>query len=285
MAHMVNVMNKVPRDYIPDITMPFLDDIPIKGCPVEDKDETLGPDGCRRFVAEHIGDCEKVLQRLESARLTFFGEKSAFGQSEIMVVGHLCGPYGRKPSPAKVEAISVMKEECKSFTEVRRFLGACAFYHIWIPHYAHVTEPLYGLLKKRRKFEWSREHAESVRRLKGALPAAPALPKTVYGKEVPIYGTVDTSLIGIGWVINQEGDDGTKFPIWFTAPLGPRTFSATFHVLLLVPSSAVCGLRPLAATFLLLGLMLPRRPNCRSPQNWCGGSYSDLLLLRSPPCA
>ena len=100
------------------------------------------PNGCRRFVATHINDCEKVLQRLEDARLTFSGEKSAFGQSEIMVVGYLCGPYGRKPSPAKVEAISAMEPDCSSVTEVRRFLGACMFYHIWIPHYAHVAEPL-----------------------------------------------------------------------------------------------------------------------------------------------
>ena len=59
-----------------------------------------------------------------------------------------------------------MKEECGSVTEVRRFLGACAFYHIWIPHYAHVAEPFYGLLKKNRKFEWVEEHTEAVRKLK-----------------------------------------------------------------------------------------------------------------------
>ena len=87
----------------------------------------------------HIDDYEKVLQRLESTRLIFSGEKSAFGLSEIMVIGHLRGPYGRKLSPAKVEAISVMKEDCNSVTEVQRFLGACAFYHIWIPHYAHIA--------------------------------------------------------------------------------------------------------------------------------------------------
>ena len=150
-------------------------------------------------------------------RLTFSGVKSAFGQSEIMVVGHLCGPYGRKPSPAKVEAISAMKQDCNSVTEVRRFLGACAFYHIWIPHYAHVAEPLYGLLKKGRKFEWRDEHAESVRKMKEALVAAPALRKAVYGKDNPVFLTVDMSPTGIGWVINQEDDDGTRFPIWFGA--------------------------------------------------------------------
>ena len=120
-AHMVNAMNRVLRDCIPDITMPFLDDIPIKGCPEDTKDDLIGADGCRRFVADHIADCEKILQRLEGAQLTFSREKSAFGQPEILVVGHLCGSYGRKPSPTKVEAISAMKEECGPVIEVRRF--------------------------------------------------------------------------------------------------------------------------------------------------------------------
>ena len=119
-AHMVNAMNRVLRDCIPDVTMPFLDDIPIKGCPKDAKDESIDAEGCQKFVADHIADCEKILQRLEGARLTFSGEKSAFGQQEILVVGHLCGSYVRKPSPAKVEAISAMKEECGSVIEVRR---------------------------------------------------------------------------------------------------------------------------------------------------------------------
>ena len=38
-AHMVNAMNKVLRDCIPEITMSFLDDIPIKGSLEEEKDE------------------------------------------------------------------------------------------------------------------------------------------------------------------------------------------------------------------------------------------------------
>ena len=168
-------------------------------------------------MVTHIDDCEKVLQRLEGARITFSGEKLAFGQSEIMVVGHLCGPYGRKPSSAKVEAISTMKQDCNSVTEVRRFLGACAFYHIWIPHYAHVAEPLYGLLKKGRKFEWKDEYTESVRKMKEALAEAPTLRKAVYGKDTLIYVTVDMSPTGIAWVINQEDHNGMRFPIRFGA--------------------------------------------------------------------
>ena len=40
-AHMMNAMNKVLRDCILNITMPFVDDIPIKGCPKSEKDGSL----------------------------------------------------------------------------------------------------------------------------------------------------------------------------------------------------------------------------------------------------
>jgi hypothetical protein len=101
-----------------------------------------------------------------------------------------------------------MKEEYKTQTKVRRFLRTCAFYHIWIPHYAHVAELLYGLLKKRRLFEWTNEHTLAVRRLKELLLKAPALRKAEYAGGKPIFVTVDTSPTGIGWVINQEDEDG-----------------------------------------------------------------------------
>ena len=80
-----------------------------------------------------------------------------------------------------------MKEEYGSVMEVRRFLGACAFYHIWIPHYAHIAEQLYGLLKKGRKFEWVEEHTEAIRRLTQMLTTPPALRKVVYKLDTPVY--------------------------------------------------------------------------------------------------
>jgi hypothetical protein len=89
-------------------------------------------------------DCEKVVRRLKEANLTFLEEKSAFGQPEI------------------VNVIQGMKKDCMSQRDVRRFLGACTFYHILIPHYAHVAEPLYGLLKKKRRFEWTSEHIIAI---------------------------------------------------------------------------------------------------------------------------
>ena len=40
-AHMMNAMHKVLSDCIPKITMSFLDDVPMKGCAMEEHDEAL----------------------------------------------------------------------------------------------------------------------------------------------------------------------------------------------------------------------------------------------------
>ena len=108
-----------------------------------------------------------------------------------------------------------MKEICESQSEVRQFLGACAFYHIWIPHYAHIANPLYHLLRKGKKFEWRPEHTKAMKKLKKTLRRVEALKKPSYDR--PIIVTVDTSPTGIGWVINQADLDGARYPNRFGA--------------------------------------------------------------------
>ena len=67
MSHVMNAMNQVMRDCIPNITILFLDDIPVKGCLDDQKDETVGDDGYQKFVADHISNYEKIMQKLEGA--------------------------------------------------------------------------------------------------------------------------------------------------------------------------------------------------------------------------
>ena len=104
-AHMQNAMNRILQAFIPEKTRPFLDDMPIKGCKEEEKDETLRKDGLREFVWNHLQDVEAILKRLIEVGATLSGEKSFFGLKEILVVGQICGSYGRRPNDAKVEII------------------------------------------------------------------------------------------------------------------------------------------------------------------------------------
>lgn len=129
----------------------------------------------------------------------------------------MCGYYGRKPSPTKVEAIQEMKEVCANVSEVRRFLGACVFYVIWIPHYAHVADPLYPLLRKNQRFQWIEAHTKAMRKLKKLLVSSPTLKKVDYGSGNPVTVTVDTSPTGIGWAIGQDDDEDRRYVIIFGA--------------------------------------------------------------------
>jgi hypothetical protein len=90
-------MNRILRDFVPDKTISFVDDIPIKWCDEKKKDLTINDDGCRAFVNGHINDVAKILSKPEEVNLTLSIDKSKFGVGEILVVGHSCGTYGRKP--------------------------------------------------------------------------------------------------------------------------------------------------------------------------------------------
>jgi Integrase zinc binding domain/RNase H-like domain found in reverse transcriptase/Reverse transcriptase (RNA-dependent DNA polymerase) len=215
-AHMQNAMNQILRDFVPEKTIPFVDDIPIKGCKEGIGDLTVDDDGCRVFVKNHIDDVEKILKRLGDVDLTLSIDKSKFGVEEIVVVGHLCGRYGRKPNPEKVDAISRMKA-CSSITEVRRFLGACVFYQIWVPHFAHMADPLYKLLRKGTKFKWGQEQELAMEGLKEILKSPPVLRQVDYDCGRPVIVTVDTSPIATGWAIGQDDAEGRRFAIRFGA--------------------------------------------------------------------
>ena len=215
-AHMQNAMNQILKDFVPEKTIPFVDDIPIKGCEEGKRNSTIQDDGCRSFVNDHINDVDNILSRLEEVDLTLSIEKSKFGTNEILVVGHQCGWYGRKPNLEKVDAIGKMKA-CSSTTEVRRFLGACVFYQIWIPHFAHISEALYKLLRKKSKFLWKHEQDLAMEELKKTLKSPPVLKQVEYESGRPVIVTVDTSPIAIGWAVGQDDEKENRFAIRFGA--------------------------------------------------------------------
>jgi hypothetical protein len=90
-AHMINGMNKVLRDFILEKNMPFLDDVPIKGCIEDENDDTMDKKGFHKFVLDHIIDCEKILSKLEEICLTLSKLEPVFGIREFVIVKHMCG--------------------------------------------------------------------------------------------------------------------------------------------------------------------------------------------------
>lgn len=134
------------------------------------------------------------------------------------MVGQRCGPCGRLPNQAKVDAIREMKA-CESVSEVRRFVGACVFYRVWIPHFAHIADPLYELLRKKVKFRWSKECERAMAKLKELLISPPVLRPPDYTCGRPLVLTIDSSPLATGWVLGQEDGEDQMFATRFGAKI------------------------------------------------------------------
>lgn len=96
---------------IPDVTMPYIDDIPLKG-PASDYQNEEGEyetisanDGIHRFVWEHLQNVNRVCQRMKYSGGTFSGPKTIIINQEILVIGHWCTPQGWLPDQTWVAEI------------------------------------------------------------------------------------------------------------------------------------------------------------------------------------
>ena len=95
---------EILKPEIPHITIPYIDNVLVKG-PAERYEialqqyETIAENpGIQRFVWEHIGNVNRILQRMKYCEGTFSGKKTLVCAEAIEVVGHKCDYEGRKPT-------------------------------------------------------------------------------------------------------------------------------------------------------------------------------------------
>jgi len=92
------------RDEIPRYTLPYIDNMPIRGPATRYKksDGILKVleknSGIRQFIFEHMGNVNRILQRMKYAGGTFLGPKTKICEDHITIVGFDCSYKGRKPT-------------------------------------------------------------------------------------------------------------------------------------------------------------------------------------------
>lgn len=213
---------------IPDVTWPFLDDVPVGGprTRYETKDggyETIPENpGIRRFVWEHFANLNRVVQRMKYCGGTFSGKKSVLCAEEFVVVGHLCTYEGRKPIPERVAVIERWGP-CLSVSDVRSFLGTIGTFRIFIKDFAKRAEPIQRLTRRETHFKWEEEQELAMEDLKKAVREAPCLRSLDYDIDTEIKLSVDTSYIAIGWYISQQDAEDSKK--WWYARFGSTLLS------------------------------------------------------------
>src|SRR5258708_24413247 len=169
------------------------------------------------FVWKYVRSVQKLLARVLESGATISGLKMVFATLRLQLLGAEVAIDGAHVSH-EVTAKLARWPACRNPTEVRGFLGTVGVVQHWIRDFAKIAKPLTLLTKKmtHSEFKWMEESMESMELLKHL--ASTAVPVRMLDYElvrkvkslnqqendvglVSIH--VDTSNIGVGWMIAQ----------------------------------------------------------------------------------
>ena len=97
---------------------------------------------------------KQVLYELNKAGLKVNSTKCTWVAKSIKILGHIVSKKSVSMDPAKVEAVR-NREAPKNVKQVQAYLGLCNYYRRFIQDFAKIAAPLFRLLQKDKKFEWT----------------------------------------------------------------------------------------------------------------------------------
>ena len=185
------LMDRMLRGLEHKIALAYLDDVIVYGSTV---DETLK-------------NLDQIFERILAAGVKLKAKKCHLFKRETTYLGHAISHEGVKTEPAKVEAVNAWHAP-RTIKQLRSFLGMVCYYSKFIKNFADISQPLYALLKGKRKIkelDWTDLHQSAFRKLKNALVSAPILAyPTQHGQYIL---DTDASQFACGAVLTQVQKD------------------------------------------------------------------------------
>lgn len=177
---------------------------------------------------EHLQTMKQVLKKLNQAGLKLEKSKCEFFQAEVTYLGYTISKYGLKKCKKTVDAIAKAPVPT-NVTEVKSFCGLANYYGKFVSNMAGTLSPLYKLLRKDVKFDWSTECNKAFETIKRAIMSDNIL--THFNPNLPVVLTCDASNHGIGAVLSHRSEDKVLKPIAFASrTLNPaETNYSTIH--------------------------------------------------------
>ena len=167
-----------------------------------------------RTQAEHDKRLDSILARLTKATITLNPEKCEFSKHQLKFAGHDLSAHGIGPDTDKTAATEKM-EHPRNVSELRRFLGMINHQQKFIENLSEKTRPLRDLLSSKNEWLWGSAQEEAFTRLKQDMVQAPVLAH--YCTEEETIVSADASSYGLGAVVFQVQDDGTKKPVAYAS--------------------------------------------------------------------
>eukprot|EP00042_Codosiga_hollandica_P015644 m.37855 g.37855 ORF g.37855 m.37855 type:complete len:355 (-) comp45130_c0_seq7:244-1308(-) len=156
--------------------------------------------------------------RLSKLKLKLNQDKCFFFQQSCEYLGHLVSRDGVAPSPGKVEAL-LSVEPPSDLSSLRAFLGLVGYYRRFVPNFAALAAPLFGLLKKDVAFVMGPQQIAACEALKAAVAQGNVLAIPDVSKPFKLY--TDASDLAVGAVLEQDYDDGPRPVVFLSKALTP----------------------------------------------------------------
>ena len=177
-------MNKVLAKFLWLFVLVYIDDIVVYSQSFEN----------------HLQHLDSVLGAIAKANITLSPPKCHIGYQSLILLGQRVSRLRISTHQEKIDAVDAMKPPSK-VKELQMFLGFVNYFAIYIPFYTWITKPLYRLLSKDVKWEWTPIHQEAFNLCKLALKSTPILGHPMDGRGYRLY--TDASDFGIGAVLQQ----------------------------------------------------------------------------------
>ena len=164
---------------------------------------------------EHIDHLDKILEAIENAGITLSPVKCHLFYSSILLLGHKVSRLGLLMHLEKIRAIQELERPAK-LSQLQTFLGMAVYFSAFIPYYSDHCYPLFQLLRKGAKWNWTAKCETAFLSLKEALQQAPVLGHPIEGLPYRLY--TDASDEALGCTLQQVQ------PIKISDLKGTRTY-------------------------------------------------------------
>lgn len=156
-----------------------------------------------RTFDDHLQHIRSVFTKIRNVGMTLKLKKSLFCREEMPFLGFIVTPRGVCSDPEKLKVIQDFPSP-RNDRQLKGFLGILGFYRKFTTELAEVTAPLFELLKKGVKWNWTEKTEEAFRQAKTLFITSCTLYHPVAGVEFVL--TTDASGYAIGAKLAQNVD-------------------------------------------------------------------------------
>ena len=149
---------------------------------------------------DHLSHLDQVFRAISETGITLATTKCHFAYQSLLLLGQKVSRLGLSTHMEKVSAI-LQLDQPRNIHDLQIFLGMMVYFSSYIPFYAWIAAPLFTLLRKGAKWEWTDLHQEAFELCKQVLVNAPVRGYAVPGKPYRLYS--DACDFGLAAILQQ----------------------------------------------------------------------------------